>query len=183
MKEWAATLLGAVLITQIMELLLPQGEMQKYAKLVGGVLVMLVILKPLGELTRTGPKFMEEWIGAQGAMLKTEAAAYEGETHNREIALRFETDLAKHISDYIGTLDTELMATHVEVKVEKDEEAEGFLDILGVKIYVADVSEKDGGITVFPNISENRNEKEKSLIMDNVSRAYNIPKEIITVTE
>ncbi len=46
-KEWLQTLLGLVILLGVLEMLLPSGELAKFAKLVLGLALMLAILQPL----------------------------------------------------------------------------------------------------------------------------------------
>ena len=47
MKEWCENILVIVMITTIIEMLLPAGKMQKYVRVVIGVYLIFSILQPI----------------------------------------------------------------------------------------------------------------------------------------
>ena len=55
--EWLRKLVGTVVILGFLELLLPEGEMHRFARVVMGLLVLLVMLQPLAALIHQSPAF------------------------------------------------------------------------------------------------------------------------------
>lgn len=53
MKAWCENILVAVMISTLIEMLLPEGKSQKYIKVVIGIYIIFTILQPVLKLTNT----------------------------------------------------------------------------------------------------------------------------------
>ena len=51
-KNWCEGIIIAIIISIIVELLLPNGNNRKYVKVVSGIYIMFVILNPLLEMLK-----------------------------------------------------------------------------------------------------------------------------------
>lgn len=63
-KEWMQTILALVVLLGILEMLLPSGDLAKFAKLVLGLALMLAVLQPITLLFKADlGRFDVEWFG------------------------------------------------------------------------------------------------------------------------
>lgn len=53
MKAWCENILVAVMISTLIEMLLPEGKSQKYIRVVIGIYIIFTILQPVLKLTNT----------------------------------------------------------------------------------------------------------------------------------
>ncbi len=53
--EWLRKLIGAAVILGFLELILPEGEMRRFARVVMGLLALLLMLQPLAALVHQSP--------------------------------------------------------------------------------------------------------------------------------
>ena len=53
MKGWCENILVAVMISTLIEMLLPEGKSQKYIRVVIGIYIIFTILQPVLKLTNT----------------------------------------------------------------------------------------------------------------------------------
>ena len=56
-KDWTSEIIVAVIISILIEMLLPQGTNKKYVKVVTGIYILYVIVNPFLELDVTSLKF------------------------------------------------------------------------------------------------------------------------------
>ena len=74
-NSWIANILIFILLAAIVEMLLPQTSLQKYVKLVLGLLLMIIILKPIMSLFTVNPetllKDLERYQENEGNFKKT----------------------------------------------------------------------------------------------------------------
>lgn len=57
LEEWLKRLIGTTVILGFLELILPEGEMHRFARMVLGLLVLFVMLQPLAALIHQSPNF------------------------------------------------------------------------------------------------------------------------------
>jgi len=76
--EWLKKLIGTTVILGFLELILPEGEMHRFARVVLGLLVLFVMLQPLAALIHQSPNFdqiLTEWAPTSQAAASDETAA------------------------------------------------------------------------------------------------------------
>jgi stage III sporulation protein AF len=54
MAEWVLSIVGVVALTVLLDILLPEGQMNKYLKGIFSLLVILVVISPLPSLVKNG---------------------------------------------------------------------------------------------------------------------------------
>lgn len=108
-SEWITNIILFVLLAVIVELLLPQSAMQKYVKMVLGLLLILIILSPIMKLLSTD---VDEWLhlfdktSARGEVLLEK----EIENQKLEIQAQQHAYILKEMSDKLKELvEKELM--------------------------------------------------------------------------
>lgn len=111
-KDWTSEIIVAVIISILIEMLLPQGTNKKYVKVVTGIYILYVIVNPFLELDVTSLKFTNNIV-----------------TVNSEstVANTYIKSLEEYLKEEIETLDYEVK--EVELIYDK-----AFNNITSVKI-------------------------------------------------
>ena len=65
-REWLRTLLGLSVLLGLAEMLLPQGNMAKFSKLVFGLVLILAVLEPVVNLVSLNPITIDASLSGTG---------------------------------------------------------------------------------------------------------------------
>lgn len=66
LHNWLVTLVGAVLITNLLEMLLPESQLQKFVRVILGIFITITILNPLFSLIHQNIDFEHIMLKASG---------------------------------------------------------------------------------------------------------------------
>lgn len=101
--QWIRELALIILVGTLLEMLLPQNHMRRYARVIVGLLVVLAMLTPVMNLFRQGPPVVGTWQGwvpregeterilEQGARWQKDRESRALEEYRRRLAQRAET--------------------------------------------------------------------------------------------
>lgn len=125
-SDWVKSIVMVVLFASFLELLLPASSMQRFVRVIMGLLVMLTILNPVVEFiqTRLGPEQVPAMSGrltpaSDGVLQNANVVA---EKRSRLAAEIYQKDLAKQIRAVVVALDG---VADARVAVELKNPAEG----------------------------------------------------------
>lgn len=195
LTEWITNIIIFVLIATVIDLLLPNTGLQKYTKMVTGLLLIAIILSPilkllsndlesalasLPEIQSTDEKRMENLIDLQKKEIQASTHAYILE----ETAVQLQGDVEKELMEEYG-----LEITHIEFMVDEDSYS-NFLDNLqGVIVYLDKPGAPVEAVEVVKEINintreplpSNQNHDENQTIASLLSEKWDVEKENITV--
>lgn len=66
LTEWLTTIVLFILFAIVIDMLLPSSSMQKYAKMVVSLLLIVVMLTPIFKLFKTDPEIIFEYLTKNG---------------------------------------------------------------------------------------------------------------------
>lgn len=66
LTEWLTTIVLFILFAIVIDMLLPSSSMQKYAKMVVSLLLIVVMLTPIFKLFKTDPEVIFEYLTKNG---------------------------------------------------------------------------------------------------------------------
>lgn len=128
-REWIMTVLGVITVGAIGEMIILEGELKKYIKVVLGFVLIFTVLKPI-----VGLSFDElemDFFEDKGGDF-FEIAKKSEELQNEQISILYEEKL----SNELGQILKEEFDEEISVLVETDKTEEGIGDIKNVKIEV-----------------------------------------------
>ncbi|MDF2903424.1 MAG: stage sporulation protein [Bacillus sp. (in: firmicutes)] len=194
LKEWITNIILFILLATVIDMLLPNSNMQKYTKMVIGLLLITIILSPIfklissdfeGQLARipslekTSDKKMENLIEMKKKEIQASQHAYILET----MAVQLEKDAKKELMDQYG-----LQIANIDISInEKDQRAfPGNLEKVIVDVQkpnpksdAIEVIESVDISTAEPLPSKRNNDKAKIATL--LSKKWNIDEQTIEV--
>jgi stage III sporulation protein AF len=194
LKEWITNIILFILLATVIDMLLPNSNMQKYTKMVIGLLLITIILSPIfklissdfeGQLARipslekTSDKKMGNLIEMKKKEIQASQHAYILET----MAVQLEKDAKKELMDQYG-----LQIANIDISInEKDQRAfPGNLEKVIVDVQkpnpksdAIEVIESVDISTAEPLPSKRNNDKAK--IATFLSKKWNIDEQTIEV--
>ncbi|MFC0561621.1 stage III sporulation protein AF [Halalkalibacter alkalisediminis] len=126
MTEWLTNIILLILLATILELMLPNSNMQRYVKMVVGLLLLVVMLQPLlsiftedvdewlfslSNATEQTEKSINNQINLQKREIELGQRAY----HLEQVAVQLEREVAETLLE-----QHELIIKHVNVKLDDD---------------------------------------------------------------
>gem|GEM_PF-3761976 len=126
---WLKKIVLLVLLATVLDLLLPNTELQRYVKLVMGLIILLVILNPI--LTLVSPHITDEWITLQAAgtgpvMESVDTIAEKGRALRQDLDRRALEEARTRVEELVRRqVETAFGYTVDEVVVEWSREKDG----------------------------------------------------------
>ncbi|GER66141.1 stage III sporulation protein AF [Weizmannia acidilactici] len=197
LTKWVLHIIIFILLTMVVDMLLPESGMRKYTKLVIGLLLITIILTPVFQLFSMNPEDIIAKFKVGGANFSNgEENALE--TQKKEInAMQQEYTLQQMAvqlkQDAEGEVEKQFGKSISDIKLEwKDGKGSGDMAALGnvtnvkkIKVYLAAENEK-GSVAVIEPIeigadenTEKESSTEKNSIISMLSNRWNVPKEKI----
>ena len=105
---WAAAIIGVVILASFAELILPKGDMKKYADLIMGLIVMIVLIRPMMQLENID--ILKQEFNFDIQMIDTIE-----ETQNEQVREMFEQRVSK---DMERALKEDFYEMYVTVEVD-----------------------------------------------------------------
>lgn len=96
-SEWISNIILFILLATIIELLLPKTSMQRYVKMVVGLLLLLLLLQPLLAILK---KDMNEWLSVIPTEQYTDEENLENLIENKKIEI--ESNQRAYISEQVA---------------------------------------------------------------------------------
>ena len=85
LTEWLTTIVLFILFAIVIDMLLPSSSMQKYAKMVVSLLLIVVMLTPIFKLFKTDPEVIFEYLTKNG---QSESADIKNQINSKKIEIQ-----------------------------------------------------------------------------------------------
>ncbi|MCY8334837.1 stage III sporulation protein AF, partial [Bacillus spizizenii] len=85
LTEWLTTIVLFILFAIVIDMLLPSSSMQKYAKMVVSLLLIVVMLTPIFKLFNTDPAVIFEYLTKNG---QSESASIKNQINSKKIEIQ-----------------------------------------------------------------------------------------------
>ncbi|GIN60582.1 stage III sporulation protein AF [Robertmurraya siralis] len=194
--EWITNIILFVLIATVIDLLLPNTSLQKYTKMVAGLLLITIILSPIFKLlssdfesalasipsiqSNSEEKNMENLIELQKKEIQASNHAYILE----ETAVQLQSDVEKELMDQYG-----LEIAHIEIDVDDDSQSESFEQIQSIVVQLKEPNTETDAVEVVKKVEINTSEplpskkltKESQAIASLLSEKWDVEKEKIEI--
>ncbi|KIN52255.1 stage III sporulation protein AF [Bacillus subtilis] len=145
LTEWLTTIVLFILFAIVIDMLLPSSSMQKYAKLVVSLLLIVVMLTPIFKLFKTDPEIIFEYLTKNG---QSESADIKNQINSKKIEIQA-SQRAYILEEMAVQLKkkAEERFSHDEYKVGRikltaGEKVDSEEDIKTISVYMAPSSEK-----------------------------------------
>ncbi len=116
LKEYATGIIVVSVFAMLCEMLMPEGNLKRYSKVVVGLIVMLVIVGPITKLPFYAETFVMPALDTSGQLSQEELAMREAEAIERQ----FEADLAARMEQDVLETCGETVAVQVTVQLGED---------------------------------------------------------------
>lgn len=145
LTEWLTTIVLFILFAIVIDMLLPSSSMQKYAKMVVSLLLIVVMLTPIFKLFKTDPEVIFEYLTKNG---QSESADIKNQINSKKIEIQA-SQRAYILEEMAVQLKkkAEERFSHDEYKVGRikltaGEKVDSEEDIKTISVYMAPSSEK-----------------------------------------
>ncbi|MCY9184464.1 MULTISPECIES: stage III sporulation protein AF [Bacillus] len=145
LTEWLTSIVLFILFAIVIDMLLPSSSMQKYAKMVVSLLLIVVMLTPIFKLFKTDPEVIFEYLTKNG---QSESAEIKNQINSKKIEIQA-SQRAYILEEMAVQLKkkAEEMFSHDEYKVDQikitaGEKVDSEEDIKTISVYMAPSSEK-----------------------------------------
>lgn len=135
--QWIKNIAIFYIIASLILNIIPGDKYKRYIKLFLGVVMVILLIKPIGRLTGLDGKFDELfWTGSYGAMsadLKAELA-FADEERIRLITAEFEKKISDDIKEYVESLGAVYISSRPEIDIDPASKGYGSLSRISVDI-------------------------------------------------
>ncbi|CAF1838974.1 stage III sporulation protein AF [Bacillus subtilis] len=145
LTEWLTTIVLFILFAIVIDMLLPSSSMQKYAKMVVSLLLIVVMLTPIFKLFKTDPEVIFEYLTKNG---QSESSDIKNQINSKKIEIQA-SQRAYILEEMAVQLKkkAEERFSHDEYKVGRikltaGEKVDSEEDIKTISVYMAPSSEK-----------------------------------------
>lgn len=174
--EWITNIILFVLIATILDLLLPNSNMQKYTKMVAGLLLIAIILSPilkilssdfesaLASIPSTNPieeKNMENSIELQKKEIQASTRAYILE----ETAVQLQSDVEEELMEQYG-----LEIANIELLVDENSPGDNLEGLQTIIVHLKEPESEAEAVEVVKKVEINTNEPHVSNEISNDSQ-------------
>lgn len=192
LTEWLTTIVLFILFAIVIDMLLPSSSMQKYAKMVVSLLLIVVMLTPIFKLFKTDPEVIFEYLTKNG---QSESADIKNQINSKKIEIQA-SQRAYILEEMAVQLKkkAEERFSHDEYKVGRikltaGEKVDSEEDIKTISVYMAPSSEKTVQTVALVHIDtdhayvtkEAAEQKEAKQIQTQLADIWEIGSEKITV--
>ncbi|RUR99870.1 stage III sporulation protein AF [Bacillus velezensis] len=145
LTEWLTSIILFILFAIVIDMLLPSSSMQKYAKMVVSLLLIIVMLNPIFKLFKTDPEIIFDYLTkqeqSQSADIKNQIKSEKKEIQASNRAYVLE-EMAVQLKK-----KAEEMFSHDEYKIDDirliaEEQVRSEEDVKTISVYMAPSSEK-----------------------------------------
>ena len=138
MRELVINVLVIIFLTTILDLLLPNGKMQPFIRMVMGLFVLITLLQPILKLINDD-SWLYSWVLTSNLQANEEAVMVQGESlyeNSKDMVLsEYQEQMEKQISGLVYLLDG-VNDCHTEITVASDERLGNVAQIEQVIVYV-----------------------------------------------
>lgn len=135
--QWIKNIAIFYIIASLILNIIPGDKYKRYIRLFLGVVMVILLIKPIGRLTGLDGKFDELfWTGSYGAMsadLKAELA-FADEERIRLITAEFEKKISDDIKEYVESLGAVYISSRPEINIDPASKGYGSLSRISVDI-------------------------------------------------
>ncbi|WP_096434709.1 stage III sporulation protein AF [Alteribacter populi] len=148
--EWVTNIIMLILFAAILELLLPNSSLQRYVKLVVGLMVLMVMIQPILSVFKTDPEdwltSVSDWVDGDYSQEETlldqkKMDIEEGQLAytSEQVAVQLKREVAPELEEYY-----EMVPAAIEIEMASYEESEHILEGLkSVNVHLQPASEGD----------------------------------------
>ena len=160
------TLVILAILSLLLELILPRGSTQKYAKFVMGLLVLLVVINPIIQLAGGETPAVADFDETAAAVSSTAEIIEKGQCLRQSLTAETVSEYEVKIADEIKKSLSDLEGVQsVEIAINEDENGEYSVDVI---VLLSQKMKNDlGGITKIRNIAEDLLVNEYGLSAEN----------------
>ncbi|MFW6238492.1 MAG: stage III sporulation protein AF [Bacillota bacterium] len=174
--QWAEKLVIIVLLTNFLQLLLPEGELRKYVRVVMGFFIIIIFLSPLAELLSSDPSGLFQLFPAEEAGEGWENIEESGsrveDSNQKLLREEYEERAGEQIE---RVLKLEFPDRRREVAVEMDEEYSIRKVSVNLTPSNAGVEEVEIGTEEQEKEKERERQKTATGVRERLSTLYQIP--------
>lgn len=156
--QWIKNIAIFYIIASLILNIIPGDKYKRYIRLFLGVVMVILLIKPIGRLTGLDGKFDELfWTGSYGAMsadLKAELA-FADEERIRLITAEFEKKISDDIKEYVESLGAVYISSRPEINIDPASKGYGSLSRISVDISRGDAYSQ-GNIYVPPVYAQDK---------------------------
>jgi stage III sporulation protein AF len=139
MKTWITNITVVIVFTMLLDILIPNNDMKKFAKVIMGLLIVLVIIKPLLMVKNVGYQF-ESTLAQTAAYIDNSDQNKDGsiEVFQNNTALGiYKQKLADKVTEIVKSReDFEDRDVQVSVEIENDINKKEFGSIKAIDVFV-----------------------------------------------
>lgn len=197
-SSWAGSVVTAVMIVTVLEMMLPEGKNKKYIKTVLGIYLLFTVVSPIIKAV-TNQELNIENILQMEEFINTDTSNVVAIQTNANIEEIYETNLKKDIKSKLKQKGYQVLQLELELELEKQENY-GRIDKISVKLEKQDSTKKQSNGTSVNTIEtvkieignkqtekqettkqEPITEKEKQEIKEYLSTNYDVEEKNITI--
>ncbi|ACB85282.1 stage III sporulation protein AF [Natranaerobius thermophilus] len=146
-NELITTIVVVIVLATFLELLLPQGQLQRYVRLVIGLLIVLIILNPIVSIIESEnfmiePDIFEKETSAEETDELIQRGGQLKEENIAEIDKEYEQMISKEIVDLASDYFEKLKVSDIELNYEEDMEAANYGEIKNMTVYLTQLNGK-----------------------------------------
>ncbi|MGE4282237.1 MAG: stage III sporulation protein AF [Clostridia bacterium] len=207
-RNWIINIITVMIVSFFVEILMPDGSFKKYSKLVLGLIVMIVIIKPIVQLSDSEALLNRMTIETANYIDRakvTEQSEVLQQKQTQQIVSTYQNKITEQINQRVKSVSGQYDA-NAKVQIDTNLESSGFGSIRNIEIVLTLGSEGEyvpAITTIEPvKISENpdqylnqtqemnkdideqitkEEEQMRIKILDNLSSIYNIPRDNIKI--
>ena len=171
---WVTNIAVIIIFTSFLEILLPNSDMKRYIKVIIGLLVLLVIVKPFVILSEIDISFKKDIIETSD-FIDVDPLKKDSENiskYQSEKALEiYESNIKQQIRRIISTnKDIAQNILNIDLDIENNMSSESFGKIKALKIEI----KKEKGLTVEVNKIDDININKNKKVINEVNSEYNL---------
>ncbi|WP_338750030.1 stage III sporulation protein AF [Bacillus sp. FJAT-52991] len=188
--DWLSKVLAFILLAAVVDMLLPTSQFQKYARVVMGLLLLLVMLNPMWSLFSVDiEQELYDWVAKQAKDEKLEQELTVKQDHLESTKQLY---ILKNTEQQLRTqveneLKNQFQKQIIDLNIEVHKWGEYTpADIAQVDVYMASIHAKESSTTIDevvidPPSKRNMDRKEDQLLVDFLSKKWNIPTEQLNI--
>ncbi|PAQ16300.1 stage III sporulation protein AF [Bacillaceae bacterium SAOS 7] len=188
--DWLSKVLAFILLAAVVDMLLPTSSFQKYARVVMGLLLLLVMLRPMWTLFSIDmEQELYDWVAQQ---TKDEKLEQELTVKQDRLESTKQLYILKNAEQQLRTqveheLKNQFQKKIIDLNIEVHDWGEyAPEDIAQVDVYIASVDEKGSTTTVEEVVIDSSStlqidRKEDQSLIDFLSKKWNIPTEQLNI--
>jgi stage III sporulation protein AF len=202
MRSWIVNIIGVVTMCSFTEILMPDGNLRKYSQLIVGIIMMILIMKPMYQFMNIENLFDKITINSQSRIDKESIVRQSSiikDKQTQQIIEGMEKRLVIDIANRISKTNANI-SSEISLDIDENIKSSGFGSIRKINIIIKkdkkDVVNGDVKPVKAVSLSEGRDygklsrankennielEAVKNRIVEVLNEVYNVPRENINI--